>query len=80
MSGVLTVPAGRASPDLNRARQSGPMSLGSVGEDWKGSPGTTSISGSSSATARTWGEKKGRERRKKKEGEVERVGKKGRHG
>jgi hypothetical protein len=56
------------------------MSLGSVGEDWKGSPGTTSISGSSSATARTWGEKKGRERRKKKEGEVERVGKKGRHG
>jgi hypothetical protein len=52
-SGVRSFAAGSFSPALNRCSASGPMSLGSVGLELKGSPSTTSIMGSSSATART---------------------------
>jgi hypothetical protein len=42
-------------PHLKRASASGPMSLGSVGEELNASPSTTSIAGSRSTTARTYG-------------------------
>mmetsp|Transcript_16060 Transcript_16060/g.39982 ORF Transcript_16060/g.39982 Transcript_16060/m.39982 type:complete len:226 (-) Transcript_16060:121-798(-) len=51
--GVRILATGRVSPRLKRASASGPISLGSVGWELKGSSATTSMSGSRSTTART---------------------------
>mmetsp|Transcript_33220 Transcript_33220/g.105908 ORF Transcript_33220/g.105908 Transcript_33220/m.105908 type:complete len:210 (-) Transcript_33220:504-1133(-) len=51
--GMRALPVGSVSPARNLSRQSGPMSLGSVGEELNMSPGTTSMSGRSSARPRT---------------------------